>query len=532
MQAQATADDNPSPCPFEPAREALEELVAKLRGEDALAMTHSEVERFIRADGWEILRRLFDGHLKLRGVGEVDGDSVVGTDEVERTHRRVHDRKLMSIFGPVEPERLGYGQRGTTSLHPLDADLNLPPEEYSHGVRRFVAEQVANVSFDKTVEQIEKNTGASVPKRQVEELTVRAAQDFETFYDERKAASVREARQTGPINVLTADAKGVVVHKEDLREATRKEVEKRAVEQGAQFSLGLPKPPEPMREGRKRMATVAATYTIAPFVRTPEDVIGELNRVRLVTAKRPRPENKRVWASVVKGPEEILPDAFQDALRRDPELTKRWVAVVDGNETQMDLIMIEAKRLGIVLTLILDLLHVAQYVWKAGHALHGRGTEKVAEWVREHLQEILRGRSSLVAAGMRRSATMRELSIAARKPVDDCADYLLKYAGLLRYDEYLADGLPIASGVIEGACRYLIEDRLGITGAVWRLPSAEAVLKLRSLHASEDFDEYWTFHERRERERNHASTYLGGAIPPIKRPTTKRARPRHLHVVP
>jgi hypothetical protein len=291
-----------------------------------------------------------------------------------------------------------------------------------------------------------------------------------------------------------------------------------------------------MREGRKRMATVASTYTIAPFVRTPEDIIGEMNRVHLVAAKRPRPENKRVWASVVKGPEEILPDAFQDAMRRDPKQEKRWVVVVDGNETQMDLIAREAKRLGIMPTLILDFLHVAQYVWKAGHALLGRGTEEVAEWVREHLLDILRGRSSLVAAGMRRSATKRELSAAAREPVDDCADYLLKYAGLLRYDEYLADGLPIASGVIEGACRYLVDDRLGITGAVWGLESAEAVLQLRSLHASEDFDEYWQFHERRERARTHASQYQGGVIPAVKRPhlrpTTKRTRARHLHLVP
>ncbi len=538
MQAQAAVRDNPNPgpCPFAPAREALEGLVTDLRGEAALAMTHSDVERLILAKGWEVLRRLFDGHVKLRGVGEIDGEAVIGADCVERTHLRLHDRTLMSIFGPVEVPRLGYGQRGTSSLHPLDADLNLPPEEYSHGVRRFVAEQVTNVSFDKTVEQIKKNTGAAVPKRQVEELTVRAATDFDAFYDERKAASVREARKTGSINVLTADGKGVVVHKEDLREATRKEVEKRAVGQAEQFSLGLPKPPEPMREGRKRMATVAATYTIAPFVRTPEDVLGELNRVRLVAAKRPRPENKRVWASVAKGPEEIVPEAFKDALRRDPDQNKFWVAVVDGNETQMDLIVLEAKRLGIVLTLILDFLHVAQYVWRAGHALHGHGTEQVAEWVREHLLEILRGRSSLVAAGMRRSATKRELSAADREPVDDCADYLLKYAGLLRYDEYLADGLPIASGVIEGACRYLVEDRMGITGAVWGLESAEAVLQLRSLQASEDFDEYWQFHERRERERNHVGQYRGGAIPSIKRPalrpTTNRVRARHLHSVP
>jgi hypothetical protein len=356
MQAHAVAADNPSPsrCPFAPAREALEELVVELRGETALAMTHSELERFVRAKGWEVLRQLIDGHVKLRGVGEVELGVVVGADDVERTHRRLHERTLTTIFGPITPTRLGYGQRGTDSLHPLDADLNLPLEQYSHGLRRFVAEQVANVSFDKTVEQVEQNTGASVPKRQVEELTVRAAQDFDAFNNERKAVSAREARQTGPINVVTSDATGVVTRQEDLREATRKQVEKRAAEQdGGLFSLGLPKPPEVMREGRKRMATVAATYTIAPFVRTPEDVIGELNHVRLASAKRPRPEHKRVWASLEKGPEAVLPDAFEDALRRDPAGKKQWVAVVDGNETQLTILCQLAKRYQVMLTFIL-----------------------------------------------------------------------------------------------------------------------------------------------------------------------------------
>ncbi len=531
MQAQTAASDNhsTSPCPFAPAREALEEIATELRGEAALSMTHSEVERLIRSKGWEVLRRLMDGHVQLRGVGDVEDGVVVGADEVQRTHRRLHDRILMTIFGPIEVRRRGYGQRGSTSLHPLDADLNLPPEEYSHELRRFVGEQVANLSFDKTVEQIENNTGASVPKRQVEELTVRGAKDFEAFYEERKAASAREARQTGSINVITTDGKGVVVHHEDLRPATRKEVEKRAAEQEDKlFSLGLPKPPEPAREGRKRMATVAATYTIAPFVRTPEDVVGELNRVRLVSAKRPRPEHKRVWASLEKGPEEIIPDAFEDAMRRDPKRDKRWAAVVDGNETQIDILEKQAKRHLVALTIILDLLHVAQYVWKAAHALNERGSQGAADWVRAHLLEILRGNSSLVAAGMRRSATLRSLPAKVRKPVDACADYLLKYAGYLHYDEYLAAGLPIASGVIEGACRYLVEDRMGITGAVWRLKSAEAVLKLRSLHTSEDFEEYWQFHEPCERQRHHAGQYANGDIPgvrrPERRPAAKRAR--------
>ena len=108
---------------------------------------------------------------------------------------------------------------------------------------------------------------------------------------------------------------------------------------------------------------------------------------------------------------------------------------------------------------------------------------------------------------MRRSTTLRELSNKQRDAVDTCADYLLKRQSYLRYDVFLAHGFPIATGVIEGACRHLVKDRMDLTGARWRLKRAEAVLKLRSLRSSGDFEAYWHFHKQQELQRNHLSRY-------------------------
>jgi hypothetical protein len=99
--------------------------------------------------------------------------------------------------------------------------------------------------------------------------------------------------------------------------------------------------------------------------------------------------------------------------------------------------------------------------------------------------------------------------------VDKCANYLLNHGDFLKYDDYLAVGFPIATGVIEGACRYLIKDRMDITGARWSLEGAEAVLRLRSLYVSGDWHEYWHFHQQRERQRHHLAVYQGG-IPLLK----------------
>ena len=137
------------------------------------------------------------------------------------------------------------------------------------------------------------------------------------------------------------------------------------------------------------------------------------------------------------------------------------------------------------------------------------------------------GRSGYVAGGIRRSATRRGLEGKAREAVDRCANYLLKNAGYLKYDTYLAKGFPIATGVIEGACRYLVKDRMEVTGARWSLAGAEAVLRLRALQASGDFDAYWHFHERQESLRNHAERYAEGKVVPVrgpKRPHLKRVK--------
>jgi hypothetical protein len=107
--------------------------------------------------------------------------------------------------------------------------------------------------------------------------------------------------------------------------------------------------------------------------------------------------------------------------------------------------------------------------------------------------------------------------------VDGCARYLLTYAPYLKYNRYLAQGLPVATGVIEGACRHLVKDRMEVSGARWSLTGAEAVLRLRALRSSHDFDEYWTFHEDLEYKRNHQTLYAGGIVPPTIAPRKTRS---------
>jgi len=314
----------------------------------------------------------------------------------------------------------------------------------------------------------------------------------------------------------------VTMRTQDLREQTRKAAEARAHKMGTRLSKGE-------KKNAKRMATVATVYTVAPFVRAPEDVIAEAS-CTLARTPRPRPEQKRVWASLEKEPEQVIEEALAEARHRDPDYEKTWVALVDGNKTQIRELRRMARKNNFDLTIIVDIIHVIEYLWDAGRAFHPASGLELENWVRHRLLEILRGKAGLVAGGMRRSATRRDLSSKARKPVDICARYLLNHSPYLRYDRYLSQGLPIATGVIEGACRHLVKDRMDVTGARWSLTGAEAVLRLRALRSSQDFDEYWVFHEAREYERTHQTFYAGGIVPPTiaSLPASKR---NHLKII-
>jgi len=522
MPAHALARKLSQASAYDDARKQFDQIVAQLHAPGTQLMTHSELENLIDSQGRELLRRLLQAHLDERGPGTTV-TPVLGADSEHRSHLRLHTRHLETLFGTVELTRAGYGGRGLESLHPMDGELNLPPELFSLTLRQRIAESAAKESFYEVVETINTHTGAEVGKRQVEELTVRAAQDFETFYKGQPQASCDEVEATGEVLIISADGKGVPLHREDLRPATQ-----------AAASLSVPHLSHRRSKGEKghtkRMATVAAVYTISPWVRTAAQIIGELDGEELIQ-NRPRPEDKRVWASLKLSPEEVITQGLEEASRRDPQHVKPWVALVDGNPKQLSLLKEAATNFEVALTIILDLIHVLEYLWKAAWALHEEGEQASQQWVTHRLGEILLGHSSEVAAGMRRSATLRGLKAKQREPIDKCANYLLKYREYLRYDKYLESGYPIATGVIEGACRYVVKDRMEKTGARWRLACAEAVLRLRALRASGDFEEYWEYHLKQEQKRNHAVHYADGQVPQVLHKSADEEKTPHLRLV-
>ncbi|MDT0470259.1 ISKra4 family transposase, partial [Streptomyces sp. DSM 41699] len=249
-----------------------------------------------------------------------------------------------------------------------------------------------------------------------------------------------------------------------------------------------------------RMATLGTVYDAEPAVRDVDDVIADPDRAGgndgPERRKGPKARSKWLCGSVNDTAAEVVAAVFDQAESRDPGHTRTWVALVDGAPHQIDLINEQAAARGIGVHIVIDIIHVLEYLWGAAHALHTTGDKTIEAWVARTGRTILAGGAIQAAEQIRAAATAAGIAAGKNKGIDDAVTYLANKAEYLRYDTALAAGWPIATGIIEGACRHLVKDRLDITGARWGLAGAEAVLKLRALRSNGDFDAYWAWHEK------------------------------------
>lgn len=472
--------------PTSPALAEFTLLESWLASAPATQLPLYAVESEQHARGREVQRLLLQAHLDQRGHGDAGPVlAISGPDGVTRryTHRRLGVRTVTTIFGPVRIERLGYSLPGAPGIYPLDRVLALPARSFSYELQRRVVKAAVLNPLQESVNMIAELTGVPVPKRSVEQIVHDAAEDFDAFYRQRPPAS-----HTGPILVAAIDCKGIPMVKPE------------------NHAPPAPRLTKGQKTNRKRMATVAAVFTRQPWIRTPEQVIESLFRSRgkeesALLPIPPRPENKRVWASLTKGKAAVLDEVVAEMQRRDPEGGKTRLALTDGERALQTLV---DRKLGV--TLILDFIHALEKLWKAAFVFHREGSLEAELWVLDRALRVLSGGVSQVVKGLRQSVTKRQLSGAKRAALLAVASYLHRNRSRMQYDQYLANGWPIATGAVEGACKNLIKDRMERSGMRWTEAMAEAVVKLRAIYLSGDFDSYWLFHIQQEQNRLRAGS--------------------------
>jgi hypothetical protein len=476
--------------------------------------THADLEETVIELGTGLMRLLMQGRLDL--LFERERVYWARARREPGVEVRARDRHLETQVGRLVVRRFGVKRKADeVARFPMDMQLNLPANLYSHPLRERVTDEAQRGAWEQVVQQIAERTGGHIPKRQAEQLAIQAVQDFEAFYEQRPLP-VNDTLSGEALLILSSDSKGITMRPEALRDATRKAAEAEATE----AVKGDPMASKPARCHDKRMAIVTAVWEQEPHIRTAKDIIDKLrpqasgatdklketkNRKKSKAPSPPRPVSKRVWASVEKNEAKGVAEMFDEADRRDPERSRTTIVLVDGDESQETAIFSEARRHGRSLVLVLDIIHALSYLWAAGFALNHKDRQKTQAWVTRFLSKLLTCPIEKVILDIQRSVAQRGLSKKQRKPVDKCLKYFERHSSMMNYPSFIEQGLPIATGVIEGACRHLVQDRLGITGARWGLEGAEAVLKLRALRCSGDWDEYHRFHHKQEAARNYAA---------------------------
>jgi len=457
--------------------------------EESGFLDHGEREEAIGREGRELERRLLQATFALDAAREERAPQVRSAAGVRhRTVEAGQGRGLASVFGPVRVTRMAYRHGHEENLYPADARSVMPRDPYSMGLRALAAFHLAGAGYGQAQEIIEDRTGVKIGHAQLAGIARDLAAWTDDFYEERSRDAEEEEHPASDVIMMQGDGKGIAMRPEHRRNAGR---EDRA------------------RPGIKKMAEIVAVADFTPVVREPEDIAAPLARRKA----HPGPEARDKWvsASVTESIEDMIAAAFDEADRRDPERVRQRVFLVDGNKQQITAIGAGAGERGLKVPVLIDYIHVAGYIGKAASALHPGDPVLAGQWADGQLLRVLHGRAKAVAATLasvaaktRANPRKRDLDLT---DVDKAVTYLNNNQQHMKYDKALAKGWPIATGMIEGACRFVIEDRFGITGARWSPEGAEDILKIRAVVVNGDLGDYMRYYKQRYRDEHHLARY-------------------------
>ena len=458
-------------------RAEFEMVLEFVTGAEAQIATADRIER-------GLFRRLLDLGEKLlllffviraqncsRESAQKDGQTLPYHDERKRTY--------FSVFGKI-PFWRPYFYKSKVGKAPLDAELSLGADRYSDFLREMSEYLAVYVAYSKDADLLNCFFDLPLSTRAIQQIIDADAKDVEAFYVQKPPPSPTEEEE---ILVIQADGKGVPMVLETPAEP--------------QIRLGKGK-----KRGRKKEAIVTTVYTTACAPRTPQRVVDSLFCQNSDPPEAPpehsRPQNKHIWATL-DGKDAALDRLAKRVAPRQGNHIQHQVALCDGCEALQSRIEDRFPDFH----LILDLIHPNEDLWEVANSLLGETNEQRDEWVADKTLQMLSGETEQIISEFRHLAEDSACSATQREKLTKTANYFERNLPYMDYQTYLAKGWPIASGVIEGACRHFVKDRFELSGMRWTREGAENLLRLRAVAENDDWD---TYHDFRKHQR-HARLY-------------------------
>jgi hypothetical protein len=441
--------------------------VSKVEGEQASA--HETEEQL-----WRGMLEMGRGLMQLRFEACSEGEVVqaaVEMDGVSYGYKWQSERRYVSLFGEVQIKRAYYLSEEYGGLCPLDAVLSLPERSYSESVQERLSELNVWLPQDHSVALVKRWLGLKIPKRSLQNSAGDQALYVEDYYQQHAVATT-PAQDS--ILVASADGKGIPMTRADSPPVQ------------ARRSKGS-------KKTAKKEAIVTAVYSVAPYPRDSQDLLKALLPDEAETpqpaTERPLPSHKQVFGTLDGKTAALTHLAHQVALREQSQFVHH-VALTDGSEALQQQVLDHLPNF----TLVLDIIHVTEYLWQAANARWGETSLDRLPWIRQALSWLLENHLPDLLNDL--EAHARQLPPPQQATLLRVAAYLFRNRVCMDYQRYLALGWPIGTGVVEGACRHLVKDRFEQAGMRWSIPGAQSLLDLRAVALNGDWDDFHCFRRK------------------------------------
>lgn len=475
--------------------------------ETAVGMQLHEAEKELFKMMLKMGRSLLEELIARNGTGK-KGDAITEEDGKEYKYQGIRPKRYLSVFGEIQIRRAYYWSKGEEGRYPIDEILNLPQRQHSYLLQQWLMADIAETTYDRAIERFEEMLGIKLWKHEQALEVMEAASRTQEYYKQKGAPP---AETEGEVICATADCKGVRMVASQKPEKAKKSADTPAARLGKGMKTGL-----------RKDAVVTCDYTFNPEARTARDMADILMRKQTPEYRQQEMEEKerrkelglppprtplnKQHSATMYGKETAFAALAERIKQRDPQEQKSIYILVDGEQALERGLLAEFRKRGWkrrIAGICLDIFHVMEYLWEASTALHGEKSSAREPWVHKQTLALLEGGAGRIAGGLRQIITKTgyRLTASQKRSLNKVITYFDNHRHMMQYDEYLAAGFPIGTGLIEGACGSLVKERMDGSGKRWTKKGAQAILDLRAIKQNLDWNDYMRFHIRCQHEK-------------------------------
>jgi hypothetical protein len=459
-------------------------------------------------------RTALECFIEQSGTGYQENNPPLSAEGKPLEFKGTPESPYFSIFGEVKIKRAAYANATDEYFFPLDVQLNLPAQKYSYLLQQWIEAPTTECDFREAVTRFNEIFDFSFIPAMPQRVAAKVATAVDAFNEQLQAPATETE---GTFLAISADGKGVPLVKSERQSQESDDTPKARRGKGE-------------KPGIKKEAVVTVDFSFNPGRREPEDIVKALlkeytaadrQQAQMERQQRrdegiPEPRvafNKHLRATL-NGKEEAMNYLMQRILKRDPLGEKKIIALLDGDpnlENALEQALQTYQLTERVEALILDIMHVSGYVWDVGTTLHGETGEARVVWVRDKLLSILQSDVGRVIGGLKQTLTKTKLKDSQTKVLQKAITYFENHRHMMDYASYLAKGYPIATGLVEAACRAFVKERMEQSGMHWKIEGAQSILKLRAVMKNNDWNQFWKFYIGSEKSRLYADSYRRAA---------------------